>query len=305
METLDLETGVFCAHCRPGFSHHIPTSPRRSTHVERRSVLSAARQSDNPNPNKQVAVHGLSVRFGATEAIRDVHLSVAEGEFVALLGPSGCGKSTLLNVIAGLIEPDSGQIELRGIDSNSRLGHLAYMPQRDALLPWRTVLDNAILGLEVAGRDRQQAREQARELLPRFGLETFGDSYPSALSGGMRQRAAFLRTVLSEQPVMLLDEPFGALDALTRRAMQEWLLDLWTDLGRTILMVTHDVEEALLLADRVAVMTARPGRIKLVEKVRLPRPRNADMIGDPEFVAQKLQLLSALRGEMAPIGGRS
>lgn len=251
-----------------------------------------------------MAVHGLGVRFGMTEAIRDVHLSVAEGEFVALLGPSGCGKSTLLNVIAGLIEPDSGQIELRGIQSSSRLGHLAYMPQRDALLPWRTVLDNAILGLEIAGRDRRKARERARDLLPRFGLDNFGDSYPAALSGGMRQRAAFLRTVLSKQPVMLLDEPFGALDALTRRAMQEWLLDLWTDLGRTILMVTHDVEEALLLADRVAVMTARPGRIKLVENVRLPRPRNADMVGDPAFVAQKLQILSALRGEMTPIGGR-
>ena len=251
-----------------------------------------------------LAVRGLGVHFGEVEAIRDVHLSVGEGEFVALLGPSGCGKSTLLNVIAGLVEPDSGEIELRGVPAQSRLGHLAYMPQRDALLPWRTVLDNAILGLEVAGTGKREARDMARKLLPRFGLDGFGNHYPTALSGGMRQRAAFLRTVLSEQPIMLLDEPFGALDALTRRTMQEWLLDLWNELNRTIIMVTHDVEEALLLADRVAVMTARPGRIKLVEKVRMPRPRHADMIGEPEFVHQKLQILSALRGEIAPIGGR-
>jgi ABC-type nitrate/sulfonate/bicarbonate transport system ATPase subunit len=249
-------------------------------------------------------VRNLSVRFGSVEAVRDVHLSVGEGEFMALLGPSGCGKSTLLNAVAGLIEPDSGEIDIQGMATSDRLGQLAYMPQRDALLPWRTVVENAILGLEVAGKNRSEAREQALELLPRFGLEGFGDSYPAELSGGMRQRAAFLRTVLSEQPIMLLDEPFGALDALTRRAMQEWLLDLWNELNRTIVMVTHDVEEALLLADRVAVMTARPGRIKLVERVRLPRPRHGDMIGEPEFVRQKLQILSALRGEIAPIGAR-
>ncbi len=300
-----MRPAFFVRVCRPGFSQRIPTSPRRSTRVERRIRLSAAQLLDTTNPAEQVAVRGVTIRFGAIEAVRDVQLSVAEGEFLALIGPSGCGKSTLLNAIVGLVEPDMGQITLRGADSKTRLGHLAYMPQRDALLPWRTVLDNAILGLEVAGHDLRDARERARELLPRFGLEGFGEHYPSALSGGMRQRAAFLRTVLSEQPVMLLDEPFGALDALTRRAMQEWLLGLWADLGRTIVMVTHDVEEALLLADRVAVMTARPGRIKLVEKVGLPRPRHANMIGDPAFVEQKLQLLSALRGEMAPIGGRA
>jgi ABC-type nitrate/sulfonate/bicarbonate transport system ATPase subunit len=272
--------------------------------LERHFALST-RQEINPDTESPLlSVRNLSLRFGEIQAIRDVHLTVAEGEFLALLGPSGCGKSTLLNVIAGLLEPDGGEIDIRGRASSTRLGHLAYMPQRDALLPWRTILENAILGLEVAGKNRREAREQARALLPRFGLEGFGNHYPAALSGGMRQRAAFLRTVLSEQPIMLLDEPFGALDALTRRAMQEWLLDLWNELNRTIIMVTHDVEEALLLADRVAVMTARPGRIKLVERVRLPRPRHGDMIGEPEFVHQKLQLFSALRGEMTPIGGR-
>ncbi len=249
-----------------------------------------------------LAVRDLSLHFGEVEAIRDVNLTVSQGEFLALLGPSGCGKSTLLNIMAGLLQPDQGQVLIEGVETANRLGRFAYMPQRDVLLPWRTILENATLGLEVAGVDRRQARERARDLLPRFGLEGFGDHYPTALSGGMRQRAAFLRTVLADQPVLLLDEPFGALDALTRRAMQEWLLDLWNELNRTIVMVTHDVEEALLLADRVAVMTARPGRIKLVERVHVPRPRHSEMIGEPEFVTQKLQILSALRGEMTPIG---
>jgi ABC-type nitrate/sulfonate/bicarbonate transport system ATPase subunit len=154
----------------------------------------------------------------------------------------------------------------------------------------------------VAGVDKREARERARALLPRFGLAGFGEHYPAALSGGMRQRAAFLRTVLAEREVLLLDEPFGALDALTRRSMQEWLLDLWDELGRSILLVTHDVEEALLLADRVAVMTARPGRIKLVEQVHLQRPRTPAMISEPEFVAQKAALLETLHDEVALVG---
>jgi putative hydroxymethylpyrimidine transport system ATP-binding protein len=250
----------------------------------------------------QLAVSNLSVSFGEVEAIRDVSLSVDEGRFVALLGPSGCGKSTLLNAIAGLVEPDEGEIWLHGEIATERRGRFAYMPQRDALLPWRTVLENATLSAEVAGTSRAEARERARNLLPRFGLDGFGDRYPAALSGGMRQRAAFLRTVLSDRQVMLLDEPFGALDALTRRSMQEWLLDLWNDLGRTILMVTHDVEEALLLADSVAVMTARPGTIKVVETVYLPRPRSADMIADPVLIEQKTGLLAELREELGEMG---
>jgi ABC-type nitrate/sulfonate/bicarbonate transport system ATPase subunit len=247
---------------------------------------------------EQIGIEGVTVRLDGEPVVVDTNLSVGRGEFVALIGPSGCGKSTLLNVVAGLLQPESGEVRLAGEPAASRLGRVAYMPQRDALLPWRTVLDNAILGLEVAGYQRKQARERAATLLPRFGLAGYGERYPAELSGGMRQRAAFLRTVLTEQEVLLLDEPFGALDALTRRTMQEWLLDLWSELGRTILMVTHDIEEALLLADRVAVMTARPGRIKLVEQVRLPRPRKPEMISDPAFVTQKTQLISAIRPEL-------
>jgi ABC-type nitrate/sulfonate/bicarbonate transport system ATPase subunit len=249
-----------------------------------------------------LAVHDVTVRFGERTAIEHVHLQVAAGEFVAILGPSGCGKSTLLNVIAGLVEPDEGEILLDGEPAPHRLGRVAYMPQRDALLPWRSVLDNVILGLEVAGVGRGEARSRATELLPRFGLAGYGELRPAALSGGMRQRAAFLRTILTQQPILLLDEPFGALDALTRRGMQEWLLELWGELGRTIVMVTHDVEEALLLADRVAVMTARPGRIKLIERVRAERPRSMQSVADPAFIEQKLQLYEALKGELAATG---
>jgi ABC-type nitrate/sulfonate/bicarbonate transport system ATPase subunit len=251
----------------------------------------------------QVAVRGVSMTFDEVEAVHDVNLTVGRSELVALVGPSGCGKSTLLAAIAGLLQPDEGEIWLNGATARDRLGRVALMPQRDALLPWRSVLDNAILGLEVAGGDKREARERARALLPRFGLAGFGDHYPAALSGGMRQRAAFLRTVLAEREVLLLDEPFGALDALTRRSMQEWLLDLWEELGRSILLVTHDVEEALLLADRIAVMTARPGRVKLIEPVHLPRPRTPAMISDPAFVAQKAHLLETLHDEVALAGG--
>lgn len=246
-----------------------------------------------------LAVTGVGLSFGSLQVLRNINISVDPGEFVALVGPSGCGKSSLLNVIAGLEQPDCGLILLDGGPVPERLGLFAYMPQHDALLPWRSVLDNAILAAEVAGLDRVIARRRARELLPAFGLEGFADAYPATLSGGMRQRAAFLRTVLSDRPILLLDEPFGALDALTRRLMQEWLLGLTASLGRSVLMVTHDLEEALMLADRVALMTARPGRIKRMEDVTLPRPRHPEMAFEPAFVEQKARLLNELRGEIA------
>jgi len=250
-------------------------------------------------PGAAVTLRAVSKQFGETQAISQVSLSIDDGEILALVGPSGCGKSTVLNIIAGLVEPDSGDLLINGRLAPDRLGSAALMPQRDALLPWRTVIENAILGPQLAGKSSSEARQRARSLLPRFGLEGFGDHYPSALSGGMRQRAAFLRTILSERSMLLLDEPFGALDALTRRSMQEWLLDLWEEIRGTIVLVTHDVEEALLLADRVAVMTARPGTIKLVESVDLPRPREPQMVNRPQAVAQKARLLDALHDEVA------
>ena len=228
-----------------------------------------------------------------------VDLSVGAGEFVSIIGPSGCGKSTLLNIIAGLEEPDAGVVEFEGDPSNHRLGHIGYMQQKDLLLPWRTVLDNATLGLELRGMSRQQARQKALDLSQEFGLEGFENQYPFALSGGMRQRAAFLRTMLLDQDVVLLDEPFGALDALTRVQMQEWLLELWDSLGRTIILITHDVEEALLVSDRVYVLTARPGRVTMVLDVDLPRPRSYEQVTQPAFGELKAGLLAPLRGDVS------
>ncbi len=237
----------------------------------------------------------FATRQGEVRALDRIDLTVTAGEFVSIVGPSGCGKSTLLNIVAGLEQPTKGAVLLDGQSVANRLGRTAYMHQKDLLLPWRTVLDNAALGLEVAGVARREARQRALELIDRFGLRGFEESYPSLLSGGMRQRAAFLRTVLTEQPLMLLDEPFGALDALTRADMQEWLMSLWEELGRTIVFITHDVEEAVLLSDRVLVMSPRPGRILIDQAIDLPRPRRYQVVTDERFTALKASLLSTLR----------
>lgn len=221
-------------------------------------------------------------------------LTVEAGEFVCIIGPSGCGKSTVFNLIAGLEQPDRGSIWIDGVEVTGKRGLVAYMPQRDALFPWRSVIDNAILPVIIQGGDVAAARREAQELLPIFGLEGFGHARPEALSGGMKQRAALLRTVLWNRPIMLLDEPFGALDALTRLQMQQWLLGLWDSLARTILFISHDVEEALVLADRVIVLTPRPARVALQLPVPLPRPRQFSIVATPEFAQLKAQLLNAL-----------
>ena len=241
------------------------------------------------------------------EVLAGIDLTANEGEFVSIIGPSGCGKSTLLNIIAGLDQPDSGAIELAGPfgqpagTTGRRLGQTGYMQQKDLLLPWRSVLDKTILGLELRGVPRKQAREQALEFTEAFGLKGFEHEYPYALSGGMRQRAAFLRTMLLDQDVVLLDEPFGALDALTRTQMQEWLLQLWESFNKTIVLITHDVDEALLLSDKVYLLTARPGRVTLLLDVALPRPRHYDMVTSPEFSALKARLMEALRPQIEAI----
>lgn len=228
------------------------------------------------------------------QALEDVSFRVMPDEFVTIIGPSGSGKSTLFNLIVGLLEPDTGEICLDGDRCTLRAGRVGYMPQRDLLLPWRTVLDNVILAQELRGAARGAAQARARELLPLFGLEDFASSYPSALSGGMRQRAALLRTILTDRDVLLLDEPFGALDALTRRELQDWLLGLWDRFNRTIVFITHDVEEALYLGDRVLVLSSRPGQIIKELGVALPRPRRQGMIAHPDFGRQMAELLGAL-----------
>ncbi len=231
---------------------------------------------------------------GQLEVLRNVSLHVGEREFVTLLGPSGCGKSTLCNIVAGLIRPDRGQVLLEGAPAVARRGLVAYMQQKDLLLPWRRVIDNAILGLEVQGVPRGEAREEARDLLRRFGLERFEWYYPALLSGGMRQRVALVRTLLCRKDVIVLDEPFGALDAMTRAAMRGYLLRLLEEFGRTILFITHDIEEAVLLSDRIYVMTARPGRIRAEIHVPLSRPRNPIAVAE-----QKAEISALLQAEMA------
>jgi NitT/TauT family transport system ATP-binding protein len=222
--------------------------------------------------------------FGAVEALRGLDLVVEPGQFVAVVGPSGCGKSTLLELAAGLQPPDAGSVEVGG--------GAAYMPQHDALLPWRDSVGNAALALECGGVGRYQARQLARPMLARFGLAGFEGARPAALSGGMRQRVAFLRTLLPGHPVLLLDEPFGALDSITRASMQEWLAGTLAAEPRTVLMVTHDVEEAVFLADRVAVLAPRPGHVVADVEVDLPRPRT---VTDPAFVALRQRALEALQ----------
>ncbi len=213
---------------------------------------------------------------------------------MTLVGPSGSGKSTLFSLLAGLLDPEQGEIWLDGQLRQERTGNFGYMPQRDLLLPWRSVTANVAIPLELGGMDRTVAGERAEEMLAHFSLEEFGDLYPSALSGGMRQRAALLRTILTEQDVLLLDEPFGALDALTRRELQGWLLNLWQEYSKTIFFITHDVDEALYLGDRVLVLSPRPGHIVETLEVDLPRPRRPSMIARPEFGQQAATLLGAL-----------
>jgi ABC-type nitrate/sulfonate/bicarbonate transport system ATPase subunit len=247
-----------------------------------------------------IELRNVSKTFGAVKALNNLEVSIRPGELVTVVGPSGCGKSTLFNILAGLEEPDPGNIlRLKGVSSTASdlLGKVSFMPQRDLLLPWRNVIDNAILALEIEGMPRAEARKQAMEMLPEFGLAGFEAQYPNQLSGGMRQRVALMRTFLFKRDLMLLDEPFGALDALTRTMMQRWLLDVWQKHKRTVLFITHDVDEAIFLGDRVLVMTARPGRVKLEQVVDLPRPRKADIVTSPEFIALKKTLLEAIEEE--------
>lgn len=231
---------------------------------------------------------------GPFPVLRGFSMDIREGEFFSLIGPSGSGKSTLFKLITGLLEPDGGEIRYREAPFRQRLGHVGYMPQRDSLFPWRTVRQNAALALEIKGWRRKAAVRQASSFLAAFGLAEVADRYPHQLSGGLRQRAAFLRTVLADHDLLLLDEPFGALDALTRLRMQEWLLGLWQQLKKTVLFITHDVEEAILLSDRIGVLTGRPlSGVHLVE-VPLSRPRQLSMVTSENFVALKQRLLELI-----------
>jgi ABC-type nitrate/sulfonate/bicarbonate transport system ATPase subunit len=244
-----------------------------------------------------VSIRGVAHSYGELRTIEALDLEVAPQGVVGLVGPSGCGKSTLLELICGLQEPSAGRIAVGGATAASeRLDGCAYMPQRDQLLPWYSAIDNAALALRNRGQGREEARRGAAELFDRFGLAGFETKAPQELSGGMRQRVAFLRTLVSGKPVLALDEPFAALDAITRAEMQEWLAAALRADPRTVVLVTHDVEEALYLCDRVAVLSARPARI--VAELSAPAPRAEDRdaaVTDPAFVAAREEAMRALR----------
>ncbi len=243
-----------------------------------------------------VAVTALEHAFGELRTLDRLDLGIEPGGVLGLVGPSGCGKSTLLELICGLREPSAGTVAVGGAtEAAARLARCAYMPQRDLLPPWYSALDNAALAPRNRGASKAQARARAAALFERFGLGGFETAAPAELSGGMRQRVAFLRTLLADKPVLALDEPFAALDAITRAEMQEWLAQALAAEPRTVVLVSHDVEEALYLCDRVAVLSARPARI--VAELAAPAPRAADRdaaVTAPEFVAARERALRAL-----------
>ena len=229
----------------------------------------------------------ISRAFGDRQVLDGVSFDVAPGEFVSLIGPSGAGKSTLFNIIAGLDTPDSGELRFDGTT--------AYMPQKDLLFPWRTIEANAALGLEVQGVPKKEARARAREWFPQFGLEGFEKALPFQLSGGMRQRAALLRTVVQEKSTLLLDEPFGALDSLTRSELQTWLQGMWAEHDWTAMLITHDVREAIMLSDRIVVLNPRPTSVREIIDVDLPRPRGTEVLSSPEFGELERRILEHLQ----------
>jgi ABC-type nitrate/sulfonate/bicarbonate transport system ATPase subunit len=248
-----------------------------------------------------LAARSLAKSFGGVGVFEDLSFGAAQGEFLTLLGPSGCGKSTILHILSGLLVPDRGRVFLRGRDITGKTGEVSYMQQKDLLLPWRRIIDNVALPLRIQGLSRSRARREAAPLFPEFGLEGFEYAYPSQLSGGMRQRAALLRTYLFSREVLLLDEPFARLDAITKRRLHEWFLEVLERLATTVLFVTHDIDEALKLSDRIHVLSDRPARV--VEEIDLrgsPRGSRSERREDPQL---KDRILALLENDDGP--GRS
>jgi ABC-type nitrate/sulfonate/bicarbonate transport system ATPase subunit len=240
------------------------------------------------------ACEGVVKTYAGEPVVAGISLELSKGGFISLLGPSGVGKTTLFNVLAGVDTPDEGKIFLAGEDITGVSGRVSYMLQKDLLLEYRTVLDNVILPLLIRGEKKREAREYGAAFFPHFGLAGYEKKYPRQLSGGMRQRAALLRTCMMRNPVILLDEPFSALDAITRRQMQEWYRDIAQEMSLSTIFITHDVEEALVLSDRVYILTGRPGRISRRLDVLPPRPRSHDFPVSAEFSVQKRIILEAI-----------
>ncbi len=228
------------------------------------------------------------------KVLNEINLYVNEGEFVSIIGPSGCGKSTIFHLMTKIVKGYEGEIEIDGISLESYSEPLSYMSQKDLLMPWRKLIDNLRLPLEIKGIDKNEANQQIIKMLPDFGLDEFQNAYPNELSGGMRQRAALLRTFLIESELMLLDEPFAALDAISRSKMQKWLLDVWNQYKRTVLFITHDIDEAIFLSDRIYVLSNRPAFIKKEIKIEFDRPRNQDIMVSEKFLTYKKELMDGL-----------
>ncbi|PEY42291.1 nitrate ABC transporter ATP-binding protein [Bacillus cereus] len=231
--------------------------------------------------------------FDGKNVLEKISASIQEGEFVSFVGPSGCGKSTLLNLIASVEEATSGEV-IYNDTLVQKQDIVSYMPQQDLLLPWRSALQNIVLPLEIDGKPKKERFAHGMEALQQFGLAEYANHYPDALSGGMRQRISFLRTYLCEKPIMLLDEPFGKLDAFTKMEVHRWLLDSWHQEKQTIVMVTHDLDEAILLSDRVFILSQRPATIVGEVKVNLPRPRTMDMLTSLGLKEDKAEILGIL-----------
>ncbi|MFT4795243.1 MAG: NitT/TauT family transport system ATP-binding protein [Paracoccaceae bacterium] len=246
-----------------------------------------------------IDIEDVSITFGsgpgAHKAVETTSLRIQPGEFVCILGPSGCGKSTLLNAVAGYVMPSAGHITVDGEPVTKPGPDRGMVFQQYSLLPWKTVYENVAFGPRMAGKGRVAAGEIANTFLGMVGLKKFGDRYPAELSGGMQQRVGIARALANYPSVLLMDEPFGALDAQTRLVMQENLLDIWRTFGTTVVFVTHDVDEAVFLADRVLIMSAAPGRVIEDLRVNLPRPRSGDIAASPEYIAARSHCLDIIR----------
>lgn len=238
---------------------------------------------------------GITKSFDHNVVIQDINIVLKENELVSLLGVSGAGKTTLFNVISGLVEPDEGKVLLDGEDITGKSGHISYMLQKDLLIPFKTIEDNVAMPLLLKGMKKKEAREQVAPYFKEFGLEGMNKKYPCQLSGGMRQRAAFLRTYMFSSKITLLDEPFSALDTITKRTMHSWYLSIMEKIQLSTVFITHDIDEAILLSDRIYLLTGKPGRITKEIKIEKERPREEDFVLTEEFLSYKREIIDALK----------
>lgn len=245
-------------------------------------TVSYHKEEENP----LITLNRIEKKYGNVEVLKDISIHINKGEFVSILGPSGCGKSTLFNIVTGLIPQDGGEVKVNGT--------IGYMQQKDLLLPWKTIMENVALPLILKRVDKKVWEEKVRKYLPIVGLEGYEDKYPSELSGGMKQRASFLRTLMASEDIMLLDEPFASLDSITKGNMQKWLLEMKSKLNNTILLITHDIDEALFLSDRIYVLSSKPAEIKTEMFVGFHQHSKLERLLSPELLKLKEKIIKLL-----------